>query len=457
MNIEKERMTVMKSSKKTLCITAVLLISVITAYAGMNSVFSPTLGIIESNVTLQKCGVKNTSVTFSEKDFDKSLYNDVEYVTIDSLPDSSDGILYLRGTRVLENQTVARNELDGLYFEPAAEKSVCATFGFSDALTESVSAVCQINILEEKNDAPSTKKQTISTQRDISAFKFLLADDPENDGMNFEIVNYPSKGALNFTDRELGAIEYIPKNGYTGKDSFSYVATDEYGNVSPEQTVNINISKPATDKYFDDMKRHWAHNSAIKMSATGLMGGKENGGLLFFEPESNLSRGDFLAISLIMAGLEDEIPYVENTSFADDNAIPSNIRSYAQYALENGIVSGYGSENMRTFRSTDSITRAEAAVIVQRILNLPESTKHHVFKDEESIPSWARASAASLYECGIINGSGASILSLDSPLTKAQGAEMICNVAQYLEDKENEAKKAEKKEKNLFNLFGLIA
>ena len=29
------------------------------------------------------------------------------------------------------------------------------------------------------------------------------------------------------------------------------------------------------------MKRHWAHNSAIKMSATGLMGGKENGGLLF--------------------------------------------------------------------------------------------------------------------------------------------------------------------------------
>lgn len=447
----------MKTSKKTLCVATVLIISIVTVYAGMNSVFSPTLGIIENNVTLQKCGVKNTSVTFTENDFDKSLYNDVEYVTINSLPDSSDGILYLRGTRVLENQTVSRSELDGLYFEPAAEKATCATFGFSDALTESVSAVCRINILEEKNSAPYTGKQTINTQRDISAFKFLLADDPEKDGMNFEIVKYPSKGALNFTDSSVGAIEYIPRNGYVGKDSFSYIATDEYGNASPEQTVKVNISKPATDRYFDDMKRHWGHNSAVKMSATGLMSGKEDGGLLFFEPENNLSRGDFLAISLIMAGLEDEIPYVESTSFSDDKAIPSNIRSYAQYALDNGIVTGYGTELLREFRSTDTITRAEAAVIVQRILNLPESKNSHMFGDEDSIPSWAKTSAASLYECGIINGNGDGTLNLDGNLTKAQGAEIVCNVAQYLEDKEAEARKAQKKEKNIFNLFGLIA
>ncbi len=446
----------MKLSKKAICTAIALIISAFTVYAQFSTVFSPTLDIIEKRVTLQKCGVKNRSVTFSENDFDKSLYSEVEYVTINSLPDSKDGTLYLRGIRVLENQTVSRSELDELYFEPAAEKQGSATFGFSDALSESVSAVCQINILEDENSAPKTSEQTIQTQENISAFKFLHASDPENDSMNFEVVKYPSKGALHFTSTSLGSVEYIPQSGFVGKDSFIYRVTDEYGNVSGEQKVTINVSKPATDKYFDDMKRHWGHNSAVKMASTGLMTGREIDGVMYFEPESNMTRGDFLAVCLIMAGLEEKIPYTETTGFSDDDSIPSNIRSYAQYALENGIINGYGIEGLREFRSTDSITRAEATVIVDRILSLPESSSSHIFKDSDTIPVWAADSAASLYENGILSGNGKGELDLTGVLTKAQGAEIVCNVAQYLEDKEAEAKKEQKKERNLFNLFGLI-
>ncbi len=446
----------MKTTKKYLCTVIALIISVITAYAQFSSI-SPTLGLIEERVTLQKCGVINRNVTFNEDDFDKTLYSDVEYVTIDSLPNSDDGTLYLRGVRVLENQTVSRSELNELYFEPAAEKQGSATFGFSDALSESVSAVCQINILQDENSAPKTSEQTIRTQKNISAFKFLDASDPENDIMNFEVVKYPSKGALHFTSTSLGSVEYIPQRGFVGKDSFIYRVTDEYGNVSDEQKVNINVSKPASDNYFDDMKRHWGHNSAVKMASTGLMGGKEIDGLMCFEPESQMTRGDFLAICLIMAGLEDSIPYTQNTDFADDDAIPSNIRSYAQYALENGIINGYGVENAREFRSTQSLTRAEAAVIVDRILALPESNSLPIFSDSKTIPAWAERSAASLYECGILSGNGKGEINLSGLLTKAQGAEIVCNVAQYLEDKEAQAQKEQKKEKNLFNLFGLLS
>ena len=138
----------------------------------------------------------------------------------------------------------------------------------------------------------------------------------------------------------------------------------------------------------------------------------------------------------------------------DDSLIPANIRSYAQYAYDKGIISGYDNgDGTVNFESSASISKAEAAVIVDRILELPENEGDMpAYKDAAAIPAWAGSAISSLSACGIINGVPGGEISAEKILTRAEGAEMICNVAKYVEDKE----KKEKPKKNLFNLFGLL-
>ena len=205
------------------------------------------------------------------------------------------------------------------------------------------------------------------------------------------------------------------------------------------------------------MEKHWAHNSAIKVAATGLMAGETEGNEIYFHPEKDMTRGDFLALSLITAGLEKEIPYVSQTVFADDSLIPNNIKSYAQYAYDKGIIDGYNNgDGSVNFESSMAVTRAQAAVIISKILSVDKSELQSGIKeytDAAAIPSWAGASISCLTACGIIKGAPSGQISAEKVLSRAEGAEIICNTAQYLEDKEKEEKS---QKKSIFNLFGLI-
>jgi hypothetical protein len=169
-----------------------------------------------------------------------------------------------------------------------------------------------------------------------------------------------------------------------------------------------------------------------------------------------MTRGDFLALSLIVAGHEKDIPHVSKTVFADDLLIPGNIKSYAQYAYDKGIINGYNNgDGSVNFESTGSITRAEAAVITNKILGLEKHpvTASTAYTDAAAIPSWASGSISSLTACGIIKGVPSGEISAEKVLSRAEGAQIICNASQYLEDKQQNEKP---KKRTLFNLFGLL-
>ena len=73
---------------------------------------------------------------------------------------------------------------------------------------------------------------------------------------------------------------------------------------------------------------------------------------------------------------------------------------------------------------TRSITLAEAAVIISRILDSKSDTCLAVFADDDEIPSWARGAIEALTEEGIIKKTEGKI-SPNSPLTKAQVAGIL--------------------------------
>ena len=302
------------------------------------------------------------------------------------------------------------------------------------------------------NAVPECAEMTLETQKGIAVFKSFFAADPDGDEISFEIVKYPRNGSV--TCLADGQFVYLPLSGFGGRDSFSYRAVDAYGNTSGEKTVRIKVLKPACDVYFDDMKNHWAHNSAIKMASTGLMTGTSGAnGEYLFRPEENMTRGDFLALSLIMAGYENDIPFASETVFADDSTIPKNIKSYVQYAYDKGIVSGYDNgDGSINFESSVPISRGEAAVITERILNLASSSDAvPSYKDADDIPVWASTAVCSLSAAGIISGNSSGDFAAERCLTRAEGAEMICNVSSYVKEIQGS-----KKERTFFNLFGLL-
>ena len=106
------------------------------------------------------------------------------------------------------------------------------------------------------------------------------------------------------------------------------------------------------------------------------------------------------------------------------------------------------------FESTGSISRAEAALIVSRILGLDTNSDNvPSYKDVSSIPAWASNAVFTLSDAGIINGDAKGEFSAERRLTRAEGAEIICNVAEYADSIKTDTKKTER---NLFNLFGLL-
>lgn len=398
---------------------------------------SPAIEEIEKHITLKKCTVVNDNISFSSSDFDDSFCMKSEFIKLESLPDTSLGVLKLESLDLFENQIIARDDFDKIVFCPRENVSGYTEFSFCNATTKQsqVSVSCIINVLEEINLAPCAVSQKISTGTNISAFKFLKATDPEYDELSFEVVSYPAHGSVTISDDSSGYFCYKPESGYSGKDSFVYMVTDKYGNKSEKAKVEINVAKIASDIVFSDLEGHWACNSAVKTASKGLMEGvyDTETGAYNFNPGDAISRGDFLAMALISAGKESEISFVTETSFADNDSIPMNIRSYAEYALVSGIVNGHVTDDgKRVFASNEPLTRAQAAVIVNNILKLPDTDNDiTVFADSASIPDWAGSAVANLTSCGIFNGTGYGEIRPESIVTRAEAAEILCNIDDF--------------------------
>lgn len=414
---------------------------------------SPAMDIIAERLEMRRCISEGTAFYFTEQDMNSLVGSNLEEMSVTEIPESDTGTLTLSGVAVREGQVISREEFSNLCFSSKSGYEGEARVVFE---AEGIRAQICLTVVPDINHAPETSDMTIETQKNIAVFSGALAADTEGDSIMLEIVDYPGNGSVRVSSD--GQLVYRPLSGYVGSDSFSYRATDVYGNASRETVVQVKVSRPAAEIYFDDMRNHWAHNSAVKMASTGLMNGENVDGKLCFMPEKDMTRGDFLALSLIMTGHEKNIPVVTKTVFADDSMIPANIKSYAQYAYDKGIVSGYDNgDGSINFEATGSVTKAEAAVITSRILGLEETgAEVPSYKDVTDIPVWAGNAVSTLSSIGVINGDTAGVFSADKKLSRAEGAEMICNVADYVKDMQEKEKGAGKKEKKLSNLFGLL-
>lgn len=390
---------------------------------------SPGLEILSEGISMSKHTVMTKELRFSREDFEQTFGCPLESVTVTRLPSADIGVLKYAGSEVYEGQTVPCTNLGLLKFTPSRNVGSTSFTVYADDADE-LFVSCNITVTEKHNSAPTAGSVSANPISGIGYMGNLDIYDPDGDVLSVEISAYPENGVVKLG--ESGFV-YTSMPGFSGKDSFTYTVCDKYGNVSECASVTLNVSKPVTDVRYDDMTGHWGYTGALKMTELGLMSGSEIDGTTVFDPDASVTRGDFLAMAMICAGLESEIEPGAVTTFADDTSIPHNIRSYASYAEAGGIISGYRNADGRAvFASGDEITRAEAVTVLANLIGDTDKAGDFDYTDAASVPEWARADFASLTSLGIINGDPNGMLRPGTTLTRAEAAQMLCNMRELL-------------------------
>lgn len=284
------------------------------------------------------------------------------------------------------------------------------------------------------NSAPIAQEQCFETCKNVTYTGRVTAVDPDGDAMTYRLSEKAARGSVELSGD--GTFVYTPFENKTGKDSFTFVAEDEQGNVSQPAKVQVRIRKPSTKVTYADMSGVPSYNAAIKLAEKGVMVGEKIGGSYYFRPDETVSRSQFMAMAMSALGSE---PLAETltTGFADDDAIPSWCKGYVSAAVQQGIVRGYpGADGRPMFSPNGMVTRAEAAVLLDRMISTTDVAVTTFYPDTVAAPAWAFQAAVNLETAGVIQTGASGELGLENTLTRGQCAEMLANAIEVVEARE---------------------
>ncbi len=402
--------------------------------SGEPPVVSHGLAVISAKTDVALSAMVGNDVTFSEDSFARGLnLSDVRYITVHSVPPVTDGELLLGSSRIVAGQTVTAEQMPNMVFHPAAEAVLRTGFTFT-ANGGATPIVCTLYLLDEVNYTPTVSMASSlslkrSTYKGMPSHGTLSAYDPDGDELHFEIVSYPKNGSLSLTDATQGTYVYTPYGTHVGSDSFTYVARDPYGNYSAAATVTVGVELSGTAVTYADMEENKWHAAAISLTEKGIMSGTQVGNAYYFYPTEQVTRAEFLVMAMNAAGIT-EVPACTATAFADDAEIPVGMKGYVAVAHSLGYIEGSEVDGKLCFSPNEPLTRAQAAVILERMLEPKAATVVPVFADHSEIPVWAADAIFSLSAAGILTSEDGRI-SPTSEVTREQAASMLSAVLEF--------------------------
>lgn len=371
------------------------------------------------------------SLTFSETDF-LTDGGELDAIVLSALPDSQAGTLTLGGQLLRVGDVISMEAVDGLvYTAKDAVNPSAAHFDFLPVFADGTSgeeASADLFLLGESNSAPVARDMEFTTYKNVAVTERFDGVDPEGDLLTYHVVKKPARGSV--TIQEDGTFVYTPYENKTGKDTFTYVAVDAVGNSSDPATVKVKIEKPNTKVTYADLDGDPAHKAAVRLAEEEIFVGECMNGAYFFCPDQPVTRSQFVTMVMDTVGLE-ALEDVERTGFADDGIIETWAKPYVASALKSGLIQGsLDGEGQAVFRGSETVTAAEAAVLLDRALQITD-VDTQTFASADA-PAWAAQSAANLSTCGMLDGG----TSLGTQLTRGEAAQLLCAALEWMDSRE---------------------
>lgn len=389
-----------------------------------------------------KSGTVNDVIAFSAEDFfvETSGNAELDSIIVNTLPDVNAGVLTLGDSALISGDQVAMSAVSGLKFYPLAAPTVASTsFSFTPVFSTGLSGdevTVSLYLLSAKNNPPIAENLELCTYKNVAVTGYFAATDPEGDLLTYRVVDKPARGSVTIQGDGTNEFVYTPYENKTGKDSFTYVAVDSVGNTSQTVTVKIRIEKANTKVTYADMDGQSSYKAALKLAESGVFVGECMGDSYFFNPNIPVTRSEFVAMAMNTVGME-TLDGITRTGFADDAAIPTWAKPYVSSALKSGMIQGSVNETGQIVFNPDStITRAEATVLLDRMLEITDASADVWYADSASTPSWAYQSAVNLETVGILRTDASGSLSLNAALTRGDAAEMLAAALDVMESRE---------------------
>lgn len=377
-------------------------------------------------------GLALSAEVFSENEAFEGVY-------VASVPSQLDAEVSLGARTLRAGDVLDRSMLSQLLVLPAENRDASCELVYCPIEGGEVqpSRALELSILTGKNEAPVCRDVKFETYKNIANTGVLSASDPEGDTLTYQLVKEPKRGTVDIAPD--GSFTYTPAQNKGGKDVFTYTATDSAGNVSNVANVTVKIVKPTDKAMYQDLAGDTLAYTAMWLKDRGVYTGKRIAGNLCFEPEGTLTRGEFLVMAMKLLGAEPESARL-TSGFADESKTPAWMRPYIVSAFKSGMVSGVTSPDGMVFRPSSNLTRAEAAVMLQNILDLPQSQEAAVFSEDCAVPVWAQASVSALESAGI----SIPVTTSAENLTRREAAELLYECWTLCQNRETAASRLSK-------------
>lgn len=359
----------------------------------------------------------DTVYCFSSGDFSPEE-EEIAGICITELPDSSVGTVML-GSRVLQpGDILTADQLAQMTFSPLrTEADASASMSYLPIYDDHVaaSATMTIAIRGKEDKAPVAEDFAAETYKNLPIEGNLKVKDPEGQALTYTVTRQPKRGEV--VIHQDGTFTYTPKKNKVGIDSFIYTATDPAGNVSREATVTITIVKPTDSTQYTDTLGRSCRFAAEWMKNTGIFVGESLDGNACFNPDKEVTRGEFL--TMLVKSLD--IPTEEQiTASVYEGDYPTWLQPYLAAAVRSGLVAGL--PDWESFSADQPITGGEAAVMLQNVLDLKVSEDAQVMAQEDT-PDWAKSALNTM------DANGISLICNEN-LTRGQVAEVLYQAVQ---------------------------
>lgn len=361
---------------------------------------------------------------FTSQDF-SSGEDPLAGICITGLPTGSGTVLL--GNRVLQpGDILTTAQVEQMTFQPLyAQEDAQAVMTFLPIYENRVEhpATMTLSIRGKENLPPAAQDSSLETYKNLPNEGKLAVSDPEGKELTYTLVRQPRRGDVEL--RPDGTFAYTPKKNKVGVDSFTFTAADPAGNVSREATVTVQILKPTDARQYTDTAGTQCQFEAEWLRSTGLFTGETLAGEPCFQPNKAVSRGEFL--TMLVKTLQ--IPTEKDSAVTQTDA-PQWLQPYLAAALRSGLITQLPSQESGSFDTTQPITGAEAAVMVQTALDL--AVTQQVLEtaapmEESDVPTWAQSSLTILQEYGVS-------LPAAQTLTRADTAQLLYQVSQLSQD-----------------------
>ena len=190
---------------------------------------------------------------------------------------------------------------------------------------------------------------------------------------------------------------------------------------TPSSSTTTPTSSSTPSLTFPDIQDHWARGEIEKLVSMGIVNGYPDG---LFRPEGKITRAEFT--KMVVLALELKLENPQQATFSD---VPNSFWGfpYIEAAYKAGIVKGVGEGQ---FAPDRQVTRAEIAAMVVRALKLPPGPPV-LFQDADQIPSFAVELVGAAVQVGIIKGYPDNTFRPLNDATRAEASVMIVRMVNF--------------------------